>query len=323
MDRYGADGDGAPSLAGGDLGAPSRAGRASIGRGCIAGSEWWKGFRSMRAPLRLVPGQSSDAADWRAVPAGQPVTIAPPRVRRLRRPRPGPRLGERLVRAGALDPGDLVRALAIQAREEARLGEILIAHGMVSRQALLTALAEQWAAEVVDLDRNPPDTRLIDALGVSTCLADGLVPWRRAGRVTVVATARPERFAAHEANLVARLGPVAMAIAAEDEIARAVTRLRSVALARRAETRVPESESSRGLAPSPRRRRFAAAAFIGALAACLAAPVLAFLVLLAWASVTLAGIAGVKAIAVVRAVLKARSSAQAITEKPRRLHVFR
>jgi len=37
---------------------------------------------------------------------------------------------------GAVDPGDLVRAAAMRQREDARMGDILLAHGMVNEATL-------------------------------------------------------------------------------------------------------------------------------------------------------------------------------------------
>ena len=207
---------------------------------------------------------------------------------------PGPPLGQRLVARGVLSPGDLVRALALQAREDVPLGEILLAHGLVRREDLLDALAEQWDAELVDFRKDPPDTRLIDAFGVANCIAEGVVPWRRVGLVTVVATARPERFAQQADAYSQVLGPVAMALTTEDGVADAVTRLRSQTLARNAETRVPETQSCRTLSLS---RPVRLAAAVGAAAAALATfvtPGSIYLGLLAWAVLTLAAIQSLK-----------------------------
>ena len=79
-------------------------------------------------------------------------------------------LGQILVESGALDPGNLIKALAMQAREMARLGDILLAHGWVTEAALSQALSRQWRAEVIDPRQSRPDPRLIDLLGAETCL---------------------------------------------------------------------------------------------------------------------------------------------------------
>ncbi len=198
-----------------------------------------------------------------------------------------PRLGSILVEMGALDPGDLLKSLAIQAREDARLGDILLAHGMISQPQLMQGLARQWNARVVDPLAEPPDPRLVDRYGPELCLRHGLLPWRRLGSLTVVATARPQLFARHQEALEAVFGPVVMALAQEGEIARAVQQIRANALVRLAETRVAAPMSCRGLI-SRRSQHLMLWACLAMLAAMLAAPGLTFGLLAAWAVLTLA-----------------------------------
>jgi cellulose synthase/poly-beta-1,6-N-acetylglucosamine synthase-like glycosyltransferase len=158
---------------------------------------------------------------------------------------PGKLIGQLLVARGAVDPGDLVRALALKGREDARLGEILLTHGMVGEAELYAALADQWSARVVDLIADPPDPRLIDAAGADFCLRHRMVPWRRIGGATVIATARPEDFARRLEDLPACLRPAVMAVAPERDVLDALLALRSRALAARAETCAPAGESCR------------------------------------------------------------------------------
>ncbi|WP_199178643.1 GspE/PulE/PilB domain-containing protein [Acidimangrovimonas sediminis] len=168
-----------------------------------------------------------------------------------RPPRQGPRgLLDLLVARGALQPAAAAEVLALAARQDTRLADILSARDLVDEAVLLDAQAELFGTQVVDLRITPPDPRLIDSLGAHRCMAEGLAPWRRAGGVVVIATARPELFERHRAELTALFGPVAMAVAAESALTEAVMALRAPALARRAETRVAPAESCR-----PRRTR--------------------------------------------------------------------
>lgn len=251
--------------------------------------------------MHLVHGQRVKGKD------GQPRVILP--ARQL--------LGHRLVEAGALAPGDLVRALALQARQDARLGDLLLTHKMVSRHALMSALAEQWEAEVVDLKDEPPDTRLIDLYGVAACLNEGLVPWRRAGNATVIATARPEKFAAARSRLEPSFGKVVMALTTEEDVALAVATLRSPTLARRAEVRVESALSCRTLTGGPP-LRYLMAAMIGFAAFALAWPVAAFGLLLGWACLTLAATTGLKLAAVVFALQEIRRRRPGLFSSTRR-----
>ncbi|MEM9249972.1 MAG: glycosyltransferase [Pseudomonadota bacterium] len=159
--------------------------------------------------------------------------------------RRGPLLGERLVAAGALAAGDLVRALALQAREETRLGEILLSHRMVSPRALASALSDQWGARPMRLDGVTPDPRLVAQLGAFRCLALGTVPVARKGAATLVATGRPERFADIRPELEAAFGSVLMVLAPEREVAAAIERAARPELTKLAEERTPRAYSCR------------------------------------------------------------------------------
>ncbi|MCB2136911.1 MAG: glycosyltransferase [Rhodobacteraceae bacterium] len=160
---------------------------------------------------------------------------------------PGRRLlGQVLLDQGKVDPGNLLKALAMREREEARLGDILLARGWVSEKDLMAALAEVWQASIVDLVAEPPDARLIDRLGSRLCLAEGVVPWRRIGATTIIATARPEDFAAFRQKLPSGYGPVLMALASEAAVHGSLVTARETRLIRMAETWAPAEQSCRG-----------------------------------------------------------------------------
>ena len=228
------------------------------------------------------------------------LAVAP---RRVRQGLPGEALLRHLAGNGALAPTVLPHAFALLAQREARLADILNARGWVAPADLLAAEAALRGAQVIDPEAAPPDPRLIDRLGAARCIAEGLLPWRRAGGVVVVATARPDQFARCERELGALFGPVVMVLADEAAIGRAVVALRSAVLANRAETLVPADESCRGwraLAPAR-----AAPLVMIALAVLLAAPRLVFGLLMLWTLITLIATTALKAAAVV-AQLRAR-----------------
>jgi len=129
------------------------------------------------------------------------------RARRGRKP-----LGQILLEMGAVDPGDLLRAVAMRDRQDLPLGDILLAHGWVAEGDLMTALAAQWGAEALDLIGQRPDPRLMDRLGAETCLRAAVLPWRRVGGATVIATARPDAFQALLPQLTAEFGPCAISL---------------------------------------------------------------------------------------------------------------
>ncbi|MDV7142537.1 glycosyltransferase [Tropicimonas sp. TH_r6] len=205
-------------------------------------------------------------------------------------------VGQRLIHSGAVAPGDLVKALALQARQDARLGDILLSNGMVSETALLKVLCDQWRTEVVDFAQTPPDVALVDAYGATRCLKDGLIPWRRRGSTTVVATTRPERFAIYRDTLEELFGNVSMALTTEAELHKTITQLRNPLLADRAEQRVPYRLSCRGWNGLLAARIVAVMALV-CLTAAILAPVTTFSLLAIWAIVTLAVTLALKAAA--------------------------
>lgn len=201
-----------------------------------------------------------------------------------------------LTAMGAVAPGDLLRARAVGARDDAGLAAALLAHGWIEPRDHLAALCRLWVAEAADLRKDPPDSRLVDAPGVAFWLRHGAIPWRRIGGATVIATAHPAEFRALVAQLPAERGPWIMAIAPEDDIRAAAADLRRTALIREAETRVPEALSCRS-------RKAGRAAWAGLAALALAAagvwvaPRLAFALVFGWAVVTLVATTLLKALA--------------------------
>jgi len=195
-------------------------------------------------------------------------------------------LGKMLVDRGYLAPENLIKAIAIQAREEARFGDILLAHDMVREDDLYRTLADQYGAVVADLRTNPPDVRLIDAVGAARCLRDGMLPWRRVGGATIVACCRPELFDSYRASLPKSFGKVRMAVVSETDLHRALMLARQRRLARYAERRVPSHESCRDWNVRPF-VAVALAAVIAGIALAVTMPHILFAILCGWAVLTL------------------------------------
>lgn len=214
-------------------------------------------------------------------------------------------LGDRLVASGALDPADLPRALALQTRQDLRLGEILLAHDMVSEEALLQAIAAQYGAIPIDLEQMPPDPRLIDRLGVQTCLKLGILPVRRLGGAAIVATARPERFDQVKRLLPVELGDPVMAFCCEKDLHRAILATRNRQLGHAAETQVPDENSCR-FWYRPGVRRVLLMMMVMVVAGFAMAPVTALYLCLGWALLTLVAAMGLK-VAAMAAALRSRS----------------
>lgn len=160
-------------------------------------------------------------------------------------PSPALSLGIALLREGLVPADDMIHALELQARHGGRLADILLARGLIGEAALQDAQARHWRAGFADLAAYPPDPELVDQLGTDFCLREGLLPLRRTHKGLVVATAHPEEFARHRPGLIARFGPVTMALATPEQIEAALLRLRGPELDRAALLRVPEPESCR------------------------------------------------------------------------------
>ncbi|PFG62391.1 cellulose synthase/poly-beta-1,6-N-acetylglucosamine synthase-like glycosyltransferase [Thioclava sp. ES.031] len=239
-----------------------------------------------RRQLLEIPAGIAEPAEHahRAPAANSPGAVTRPKPDR---PARAP-LGQILLDRGATDPGDLLKALALRHREDVRLGDILLANGWVREADLMAALAEQWHASVVDLQACPPDPRLIDAVGAELCLRHAMVPWRRVGGVTLIATARPEDFEALRDALPARHAPYRLVLAPERCIHESLLARRQTALIRRAEIKVDPAESCRNY--NEQRASRIAAIFIAVVGLGLwFAPSLLIGVLFAWVMLTLLG----------------------------------
>lgn len=160
-------------------------------------------------------------------------------------PTPAVSLGQCLINDGAVDPAHLMKAAVMRHRQHASLERILLINGWVSAEALARAQSRQWRVDAVDPDDTPPDPRLIDIVGAGYCLAHNILPWRRMGNMTWIATCEPERFEKVIAGLPRELGEIRMLLCREDQIQAAILSLRRTELIRRAEARVPAGESCR------------------------------------------------------------------------------
>lgn len=154
-------------------------------------------------------------------------------------------LGRILFENGGISAEDLRRALDLAALSDERLADVIIRNGFATEDAVSNALAVQWGVARADLAATPPDVRLIDAVGIETCLAYGFVPWQRIGSRIVLACARPEDLGRILTLLPADWGTHHVTLVPERAIQAAISDLRGAVLARSAETRVPARESCR------------------------------------------------------------------------------
>ncbi|MDP2738853.1 MAG: glycosyl transferase, partial [Pseudorhodobacter sp.] len=239
----------------------------------------------MSAP-RLHPWPRGAVVEW-AVHAPQPPILPD------RDPRSAPQicptaqtLAATLLGEGLVAAHDMVQALALHSRQRGRLADILIARRMIAEVDLFAALTRHWQAGMIDPARQPPDPRLIDRLGAAACLRDGLLPWRRMGAVTVIATAFPEDFARRRAQLEACFGPVMMALVPNGALEAAILAARGAALDHAARCRVAAPESCRDWGSGAARNWLWLVGLV-ALAAGVAAPLVLLFAITIWALLTL------------------------------------
>ena len=229
-----------------------------------------------------------------------PQTVARPFPAAAVQPTLAPRhqqpLGQILLEDGAVDPGNLLKASVMRGRQDSRLGQILLSQGWVTPEALLRALCRQWRTTALDPIRTPGDPRLIDMLGAEFCLANAVLPWRRIGGVTWIATARPEAFEALIPGLPESFGQVRMLLCSEDQIQGAILASRRIAMIRKAEMRVPAAESCRSRNEA-RTGRIALGAIALLVLGLWLIPVAVLSLLTAWATVSLVAQSGLKLMA--------------------------
>ncbi len=240
--------------------------------------------------------------------------ITTPEVHTPRARAPHRHIGDILVETGALAPADLLTALALQKRQDLRLGDILIAHDMVTEEQLLAGLAIQYAALPIDMESTPPDPRLMDELGLSECLKRGILPVQRMGGATIVATCHPAEFHQVSHTFPRAWGDPILALASERALHKAILDMRDTRFAQEAETCVPEQESCRfwyGATP----RRVIMTALMALCYGAVLAPVATLAALTFWAIFTLLAATALKA-AATWAVLRTRPTPDASAATP-------
>jgi len=225
------------------------------------------------------------------------------------------RLGQILCLDDRLSPHDLVRALAIQAREDVPLGVILRAHGLVSARDLLEALAQQAGLPTLDLDNFPPDAALLGGVSPLVCLKHGALPVRRHRDGTLVVLSNPAELPEVASALPAALGPFYFALAPEAMVERHIAAQFARDLSRRADLKCPARFSCRAWArPVGRGALFGAAVLLGGLV--MALPVASMWLLYAWVVLNLLAMSILRVVALIQTVHARRSAVVASPVAP-------
>ncbi len=205
-------------------------------------------------------------------------------------PVPGPHarkpLGACLRDQGVISEAQLQQALRLQSNQNAPVGEILVGEGWANRSEVLSALSVQTGLQIADLEQTPPSAELCKIKPVEFWLAHNVLPWMRVGPILLIATARPDRFAAVRDALGETGYNIVPVLAETEQIDAAIAHRFSTELAEAAETRVKAQQSCRNWTSTAQAKPIATALLLVALFASFPTQGLTFLL---WATlITLA-----------------------------------
>jgi type IV pilus assembly protein PilB len=103
----------------------------------------------------------------------------------------GDRLGEILLREGLVTRDQLAQALAEQKNTKHRLGYVLVKLGLVQELEITKVLARQYRMPAVDLSRFEVDPKIIKLVPGDLATKSVVLPLKREGRTLTVAMADP------------------------------------------------------------------------------------------------------------------------------------
>lgn len=127
-------------------------------------------------------------------------------------------LGQLLTQNQTITGSQLSEALHKQQQQGGRLGDILVAEGMVGYHKLYLALAEHYGLPFANLIKEPPQPALLNQADAETYLRLRAIPWRRQDGKIIVATAEPTDELKQWAKT--EFGDVALAITSPYDIRR-------------------------------------------------------------------------------------------------------
>ena len=134
------------------------------------------------------------------------------------------KLGDILIAHGVIDEEKLIAALSDQRAFGGKLGRTLVDLGYASEDQLMRALSEQLGLDTVDLDGVEVTDEALSTLPVDACERYGVFPVRvdKKQRVLWVATAEPDRQTLQEVAQIAQftLEPVLSSMSAIDRAVR-------------------------------------------------------------------------------------------------------
>ena len=160
------------------------------------------------------------------------------------------RLGDLLISAGLITTEQLEHALRQQKITKNRLGEELIAEGVISEQQFIDTLCMQLGVDYVDLSETTPDPQMAELLPHNIAKKYNVTPVRLHGNTLYLAMSDPLNFMAQEEVKAATRKRVVPMIATADGIIHANASLYGNEGASRAIEDM-KREISVGAAPAP------------------------------------------------------------------------
>jgi type IV pilus assembly protein PilB len=107
----------------------------------------------------------------------------------------GDRLGDLLIKEGLITKDQLAKALAEQKASGTRLGYNLVKMGFVQETEITKMLARQYRMPAVDLARFEVDPKIVKLIPADVALKHMVLPLKREGRTLTVAMADPTNLA--------------------------------------------------------------------------------------------------------------------------------
>ena len=107
----------------------------------------------------------------------------------------GERLGDLLLKEGLINKDQLAKALAEQKASGTRLGYNLVKMGFVQETEITKMLARQYRMPAVDLARFEVDPKIVKMIPADVALKHMVLPLKREGRTLTVAMADPTNLA--------------------------------------------------------------------------------------------------------------------------------
>lgn len=133
------------------------------------------------------------------------------------------RVGDILVAAGLVTREQVEEALATQEKgKKKRIGTLLIEKGLITETQLLSALSTKFGLRFLDLENVEPSPEALEALPREVATRMQVLPLELRGRVLVVATSQPTDFTISENLRFTTNYQIELVVATSEQIAHAL-----------------------------------------------------------------------------------------------------